>query len=370
MSTSKNSSPKHRMIADSLRRSIQDGILKPGDPIPSYRSLMETHRVTPGTVRQAILALQSEALVQSVPGVGCIVAEPASTRYMVGIAMGSNPSPEVRDSSARLRQFLLDELRMLHDELDRLGCDIALRFLSGAGQPDPQTLFTWAKRLDGVIMGGTLSLEILQAMIDSGVPIVLLGDPQIAYGRTLANLSTVTADIASIMQMAVGHLVGLGHRRILLCSHRGSGYFDKMASCFLHIVAEYGLKDEALEWYYDLTKPAEAMDVVRWLEGLSSPPTAMIVENGWRASRMVEALNAHGWPVPDRISVLGITASTRPEELAEGTTCVLISVHEQILRAARMIRELIRSEDRVVMKETTPVKYVPGKTCRALEDGR
>lgn len=50
--------------------------LPPGARVPSVRALMERHRVSPGTVRQAMARLASEGLIDARPGQGTFVATP------------------------------------------------------------------------------------------------------------------------------------------------------------------------------------------------------------------------------------------------------------------------------------------------------
>jgi DNA-binding transcriptional MocR family regulator len=61
-------------IATHLRRQI--AIATPGDALPSTRSLVELHRVSPVTVSRALAQLASEGLVVVRPGAGTFVADP------------------------------------------------------------------------------------------------------------------------------------------------------------------------------------------------------------------------------------------------------------------------------------------------------
>src|SRR3954452_2577223 len=51
-------------VHDRLRREILSGQYAPGDPLPSERSLSESHRVNRHAVREAIKRLQQAGLVQ------------------------------------------------------------------------------------------------------------------------------------------------------------------------------------------------------------------------------------------------------------------------------------------------------------------
>lgn len=80
-------------IAAHFRRQIQDGTLRPGATMPSFRQVCEQFGVAHTTVNRAYRALKMEGLTLSKPGVGTIVAAPASnnigTRVALHAATGS-----------------------------------------------------------------------------------------------------------------------------------------------------------------------------------------------------------------------------------------------------------------------------------------
>ncbi|MFD0365628.1 GntR family transcriptional regulator [Nocardia sp. GCM10030253] len=67
--------PKYRRIADALRREIGDGVLGPGQRIPTEPELAERFNVSLPTVRQALSVLRSEGLLESRHGIGSFVKE-------------------------------------------------------------------------------------------------------------------------------------------------------------------------------------------------------------------------------------------------------------------------------------------------------
>jgi GntR family transcriptional regulator len=65
---------KTRAIIDDLTRQIEDGVLQPGDRLPSAVQLCEQYEVSITVVRDAVLWLKAIGLVEGVPGVGVFVA--------------------------------------------------------------------------------------------------------------------------------------------------------------------------------------------------------------------------------------------------------------------------------------------------------
>jgi GntR family transcriptional regulator len=65
--------PAYRQVADDLRRRIASGEFAPGSPLPSERALVDLHRVSRPTIRQAIGVLRVEGLVVAEHGRGLFV---------------------------------------------------------------------------------------------------------------------------------------------------------------------------------------------------------------------------------------------------------------------------------------------------------
>jgi len=68
--------PLFAQVRDALRARILDGVLRPGDRLPSESALIEQFGVSRITVRQALTELQSSGLVHTVNGKGSFVTKP------------------------------------------------------------------------------------------------------------------------------------------------------------------------------------------------------------------------------------------------------------------------------------------------------
>lgn len=74
--------PIYRRIVADIRDKIRTGQLKPGDQLPSIRQLRELYKAEDGTlasttaIRNAMLVLQSEGLVEGHQGRGVYVTRP------------------------------------------------------------------------------------------------------------------------------------------------------------------------------------------------------------------------------------------------------------------------------------------------------
>ncbi|WP_245749581.1 FadR/GntR family transcriptional regulator [Palleronia marisminoris] len=72
------------MIADSLRRDLEQGRYKPGDRLPSERELTEAHSVSRTVVREAVALLRVDGLVEARKGSGVYAIDPVRVAQPFG----------------------------------------------------------------------------------------------------------------------------------------------------------------------------------------------------------------------------------------------------------------------------------------------
>jgi len=72
----------HARLRDTLKASILDGRLAPGDKLPSEAELQAGHGVSRITVRQALGALQAEGLIVKLHGKGAFVSHPKAAQSL------------------------------------------------------------------------------------------------------------------------------------------------------------------------------------------------------------------------------------------------------------------------------------------------
>jgi GntR family transcriptional repressor for pyruvate dehydrogenase complex len=92
---------KHRNLAQALVEAItaevENGVLKPGEKLPSETLIMAKHGVSRTVVREAISHLQASKLVQTRHGIGTFVLEPAAS-----LSLGASTVMTIKDVLAVL----------------------------------------------------------------------------------------------------------------------------------------------------------------------------------------------------------------------------------------------------------------------------
>lgn len=71
----KSGKPVYLQLADQIRYAAAAGALRPGDPLPTIRPLAEELRVNRNTVAKAYAELESQGVIETLPGKGCFVKE-------------------------------------------------------------------------------------------------------------------------------------------------------------------------------------------------------------------------------------------------------------------------------------------------------
>ncbi|NYZ64137.1 GntR family transcriptional regulator [Luteimonas deserti] len=97
--------PIYRQLKERVIAMMLDGVLKPGDALPSVRQVAADYQLNPITVSRAYQELADEALVEKRRGLGMFVTEEASKKLR----------------SSERERFLQDEWPLVVERIERLG---------------------------------------------------------------------------------------------------------------------------------------------------------------------------------------------------------------------------------------------------------
>jgi len=111
--------PIYRQLKERVVAMLLDGLLKPGDPLPSVRQVAAEYQLNPITVSRAYQELADESLVEKRRGLGMYVIEGASEKLL----------------ASERERFLRDEWPLVLERIQRLGLapDELLRMSASKG---------------------------------------------------------------------------------------------------------------------------------------------------------------------------------------------------------------------------------------------
>jgi GntR family transcriptional regulator len=112
--------PIYRQLKDRVIAMMLDGLLKPGDPLPSVRQVAAEYQLNPITVSRAYQELADESLVEKRRGLGMYVTEEAAKKLL---------------SSERDR-FLHEEWPLVLERIQRLGLSMQELMQPAAAKSD------------------------------------------------------------------------------------------------------------------------------------------------------------------------------------------------------------------------------------------
>src|SRR5881628_2203614 len=71
----KSGKPVYLQVVDQVRYAAASGALRAGEPLPSIRPLAEELRVNRNTIAKAYTELESQGIIETIPGKGCFLKE-------------------------------------------------------------------------------------------------------------------------------------------------------------------------------------------------------------------------------------------------------------------------------------------------------
>jgi GntR family transcriptional regulator len=89
----KSGKPVYLQVVDQIKSAAASGALQVGEPLPSIRPLAEELRVNRNTIAKAYTELESQGIIETLPGKGCFLK--------------ANHSPLKKDAR---RKLLFDEI--------------------------------------------------------------------------------------------------------------------------------------------------------------------------------------------------------------------------------------------------------------------
>lgn len=202
-------------IAESFRRKINAGQLRPQDPIPPTCRIAEEFGTAPSNVHRALLTLVREGLIVRKPGHGSVVAPNLRKLRDVAVCVSvSNPFDGYR--------FRTPLAGYVCDELKKRGMNPVLQFYQEKGQ--------LLEHLNGMTESGSVQGAVLIINIDMvceirdklTIPYAIFNSAEVDYGTKF--------DFRKALDEAAAGLKRQGRRTLALIGTAPSEEWQKTAS--------------------------------------------------------------------------------------------------------------------------------------------
>jgi DNA-binding LacI/PurR family transcriptional regulator len=325
----------YTQLVQQLRAKIESGEWGPGARVPSEIEIAKQYGISRGTVRQAMVRLHSDGLLERAPGKGTYVANRAPVvNMLIGVVL-----PYERDM-------------------------FALEILVGSEK---------AARQEGyhVIFSQThddlqIQRRDVQLMRDKGVAgLVIFPATDTPYDETIARLHAerfpvvlvdryfpsiatdyVVVDNFDGGYQATRHLIELGHKRIGFLtpgSLETTSIRDRFAG-YRQALADHQLVyDEALFYLYQgLMKTDKRLATLRSILQREDRPSAFFAVTDLLALRLLEAAQLERLEVPDDLSIVGFDDIQQASLISVPLTTIAQPHIEIGIRAVEILIERIR----------------------------
>ena len=297
--------PKHREIADYVRKAISDGEFAPGSRIPKEVELAEQFGASRPTVAHALRDLQHEGLLYRRAGSGTFVCEPDETDHMrLGLLVPELRATEIFEP---ICGQIAREVRQQGHTL--LWGDFSAQTQAERIAAAERTCRDYIeRRVSGVFFAPLELIEdmettnrcILDLLDAANIPVVLLDRDVVGYpDRSTYDL--VGIDNRRSAYVLARHLVSLGCHKIhflaLPCSAhtvrlRIQGYRECLETAGMPVpegaIHEVRADDRAL------------VETI-----VAQHPDAIICANDCTAAELLHTLDGLGVKVPEEIKVVG-----------------------------------------------------------------
>jgi LacI family transcriptional regulator len=287
-------------VADTIRTEIVKGGWV--EWIPSERRLSQTLHVSRNTCRAALRTLYKEGLLIPVIGSGIRVNRSAVPGDVSAPLPQASVGLIIPDSVNRLRpvsSLLIEDLReQLFDQKVGLHIYSSPAYYRARPHTALRKLVDNTRHSCWVLVLSHLSLQAWFASRE--IPCVVSGSvyPDI-------RLPSVDYDHRSVCRHAVGKLISLGHRRIVLLSPRWGAAGDLESEVgFLEGANASASGEVQARIVYLADDRQSIVNVVRRLCAANPQPTALIVANSYCYITVVTALARLGLLVPRDISII------------------------------------------------------------------
>jgi LacI family transcriptional regulator len=332
--------PHYVRIRDEIGRRIDAGELTAGDRIPSLREMCEEFGVSSITARRALLDLLNEGIVERRGGLGAFVTG-VRRRARIAVVIIGYSEGSWRQNSGSFGQLVggIASSTWEHDAS-----------LSVLPINDPVTAPQALRQLlrdhpvDGMLLrvAGDVDWRVVDISAEESIATVL-----IKRTPPVSGVPAVLPDARRAGELAVDHLVELGHRRIgLITATASTDTYREHKAGFIAALQRHGIRvgrelvSEVASVFGEHRRAAAER-----LLSLPERPTAIVTNADFLALGAYEAAAAHGLTIPDDLSVVGFDDMEFAQLLNPALTTVRLSYYDLGHAAASTLFRLLDGEE-------------------------
>jgi DNA-binding LacI/PurR family transcriptional regulator len=351
----------HTQLITQLRRRILDGSLPPGSRLPTEIELAKDLRVSRGTVRQALSALESEGLLDRTQRRGTFVRDapaPQAAERRIGLVLNGVSNQLDLDiligveNAVKSRGYQLS-FACAEERLDEQSRDIAR---------------LCADRVAGMIIFPVSDVtydETIDRLQAGGMPVVLVD-------RYLSGLDTdyVVPDNTGGGYRATEHLIILGHTRIgfvhgTIGTPLTTSVRDRCAG-YRQALETYGLPyDESLVAPLPRAKTPDALSEYEAFLARPDRPSAFFCVNDDIALALMQAAQRCGIRIPEELALVGFDDLSFAAHLTPPLTTVSQPRMDVGLRAGNLLINRIEGQSGPKKRIELPTSLIVRESCGA-----
>ena len=368
MTDFKNDSPQYMKIYEDIRRKIHEGQLSPGMKLNTEQEIAAQFGVSRPTVRQALLELEREGLLERYRGRGTFIAQTQlihssnkCTNVVIGIIV-----PRLADI------FIGKIITGVQEVIEQKGYTLSVHLTNDSIEKEQEIIESLIERkIDGLIIHPTAASMYNPAifkLIERHIPFVMTG----RYYK-FAACNSVEMDNFKGAYQAVQYLYEKGHRTIGLVSkpsmtktsieHRIEGFFQACKDLDIPVLLRHIFLDlvdtRSLYWMEQTSEEKDTVhnQLYQYLSD-SKNLTAIIALNDLIATDLMHVLEELGHKPGEDISVIGFDNVTFANQLKPPLTSVETPTLELGRKAAELLLELIEDPLQPVQHILIPSKLV------------
>jgi len=364
----KNYTPVYMRISETIRKKINNGMIKDGERLPPEPELAEEYEVSRMTLRRALDILETEGFLTRRKGRGTFAVR---KHHRTFIAVLVHAREKIQEKGHPYR-IIIERMR---NHLEKAGDRVEV-LTPPPGASDRTSIIRAALEKcrsfgpDGIFAVGIMDNDYILGLKDTGIPLVVVDF------IPLCDTDCIAIDAFGCGSLATQHLIDLGHRHIAFFGGRRMGSStrnplpeaDSIGMCagYRYTLEQNNIpftEERVVEAFFDIEE--DIRDKSNRILELSPCPTAAVVFTRGHAEILLHAARDRGQSVPKDLSI--VCLDNRQTSL-DGCTITVVKVDLEKMAdisTQRMI-DMLKGTDENMLQMRINGKLIKGTSCQTL----